>query len=80
MHTVIRYPGSKARLADWIISHFPDHRSYLEPFLGSGAVLFKKPRSLIETVNDLDGEVINLFECIRKDPERLGPSECTRTG
>lgn len=71
MHTVIRYPGSKARLADWIIGHFPEHRSYLEPFLGSGAVLFKKPRSLIETVNDLDGEVINLFECIRKDPERL---------
>ena len=71
MHSVIRYPGSKARLADWIISHFPGHRSYLEPFLGSGAVLFKKPRSLIETVNDLDGEVINLFECIRKDAERL---------
>ena len=71
MHSVIRYPGSKARLADWIIGHFPEHRSYLEPFLGSGAVLFRKPRSPIETVNDLDGEVINLFECIRRDPDRL---------
>lgn len=71
MHSVIRYPGSKARLADWIIGHFPEHRSYLEPFLGSGAVLFQKPRSSIETVNDLDGEVINLFDCIRRDPERL---------
>ena len=71
MHTVIRYPGSKARLADWIIGHFPEHHSYLEPFLGSGAVLFRKPRSSIETVNDLDGEVINLFECIRRDPDRL---------
>ena len=71
MHSVIRYPGSKARLADWIISHFPEHRSYLEPFLGSGAVLFRKTRSPIETVNDLDGDVINLFECIRSDPERL---------
>ena len=59
MRSVIRYPGSKARLADWIIGHFPEHRSYLEPFLGSGAVLFQKPRSSIETVNDLDGEVIN---------------------
>lgn len=71
MHSVIRYPGSKARLADWIISHFPEHRSYLEPFFGSGAVLFRKMRSPIETVNDLDGDVINLFECIRRDPDRL---------
>lgn len=71
MRSVIRYPGSKARLADSIIGHFPEHRSYLEPFLGSGAVLFQKPRSSIETVNDLDGEVINLFDCIRRDPERL---------
>lgn len=38
---------------------------------GSGAVLFSKPRSNIETVNDLDGDVVNLFQCIKKDPERL---------
>ena len=50
---------------------FPEHHSYLEPFFGSGAVLFNKARSHIETVNDLDGNVVNLFEWIRKDPERL---------
>lgn len=43
----------------------------MEPFFGTGAVLFNKPRSHIETVNDLDGNVVNLFECIRSDPERL---------
>ncbi len=43
----------------------------MEPFFGSGAVLFNKPRSNIETVNDLDGNVVNLFEWIRKAPERL---------
>lgn len=53
---------------------FPEHHSYLEPFFGSGAVLFNKPRSNIETVNDLDGNVVNLFECIRSDPERLARS------
>ncbi|MDU3289867.1 DNA adenine methylase [Enterocloster bolteae] len=47
------------------------HHSYLEPFLGSGAVLFNKPRSHIETVNDLDSNIVNLFEWMRKDPERL---------
>jgi len=71
MHALMRYPGSKWSLADWIISRFPEHHSYLEPFFGSGAVLFNKPRSRIETVNDLDGNVVNLFEWIKKDPERL---------
>lgn len=71
MKAVAKYPGSKWSLAGWIIGHFPEHHSYLEPFFGSGAVLFNKPRSNIETVNDLDGNVVNLFEWIRKDPERL---------
>lgn len=58
-------------MAKWIISYFPKHHSYLEPFFGSGAVLFNKPRSNIETINDLDGDVVNLFECIKADPEKL---------
>ena len=71
MRAIIKYPGSKWSIANWIISHFPEHHSYLEPFFGSGAVLFKKPRSNIETVNDLDDNVVNLFEWIQRDPERL---------
>lgn len=71
MNQIIKYPGSKWGLSDWIIDFFPEHHSYLEAFFGSGAILFKKERSNIETVNDLDGEVVNLFECIREDPEKL---------
>ena len=71
MRAVLKYPGSKWGLAKWIIGHFPKHHSYLEPYFGSGAVLFNKPRSNIETVNDLDGNVVNLFEWIKHDPERL---------
>lgn len=71
MKTIVKYPGSKWRLAEQIVSLFPKHHSYLEPFFGSGAVLFSKPRSNIETVNDLDGDVANLFQCIQKDPEKL---------
>lgn len=55
LKAIMKYPGSKWSLADWIINFFPEHHSYLEPFFGSGAVLFNKPRSNIETVNDLDG-------------------------
>lgn len=71
MNAVIRYPGAKWRIAQWVIEHFPEHRTYLEPYFGSGAVLFNKPRSLIETVNDLDGDVVNFFRWIRDDPEKL---------
>lgn len=38
MKPVLKYPGSKWRLADWIVSIMPPHKSYLEPFFGSGAV------------------------------------------
>ncbi len=71
MKEVMKYPGSKWNLAKWIIGFFPEHHSYLEPFFGSGAVLFQKPRSNIETVNDLDDNVVNLFDWIRRDPEKL---------
>lgn len=68
---ILHYPGSKWSLADWIISFMPDHITYLEPFFGSGAVLFSKKRSQLETINDIDGEVINLFKIIRERPEEL---------
>lgn len=29
---VIKYPGSKTNIAPWIISHFPPHRVYVEPY------------------------------------------------
>ena len=80
MNAVLKYPGSKWRLADWVIRFFPPHHTYLEPFFGSGAVLFNKPRSDIETVNDLDGNVVNLFEWIKRDPERLAHERNVRHG
>lgn len=68
---ILHYPGSKWSTADWIINHFPDHETYLEPFFGSGAVLFTKQRSQLETVNDLDVEIVNLFQVIRERPDEL---------
>lgn len=71
MKTVLKYPGSKWNLADTIVSLMPEHHSYLEPFFGSGAVLFSKPPSPIETINDIDDQVFDLFNTIRKYPEEL---------
>lgn len=62
---ILRWPGAKWRIASWIISMFPSHRVYCEPFFGSGAVFFTKQPSGTETINDIDGNVINLFNTIR---------------
>jgi DNA adenine methylase len=74
LQTVLKYPGSKWSTAQWIISNFPagyEKMTYLETFAGSLAVFFNKNRSVIETINDLDGNVVNLFRVIREHPEEL---------
>lgn len=74
MNAVFRYPGSKWSIASWIIGHFPEGYEklvYLEPFVGSGAVFFKKKPGAVETINDLNGDVVNLFRVLREKPEEL---------
>lgn len=71
MNAVLKYPGAKWRISEWIISHFPDHKVYCEPFFGSGAVFFNKPQTYIETINDVDGNIVNLFKVCRDTPEEL---------
>jgi DNA adenine methylase len=61
-------------IASWIVSHFPENyqdMTYLEPFFGSGSIFFKKDPSVVETINDRNGEVINLFRQIRNNPGKL---------
>ncbi len=62
---VIRYHGGKFRLAHWVLEHFPPHTCYVEPFGGAAGVLVQKPRSYSEVYNDLDQDIVNLFEVLR---------------
>lgn len=66
-----RYYGGKARLARRIVAMFPPHRAYLEPFLGSGAVICAKPPASQELVNDLDHRLVTFFRVLRDRPEEL---------
>jgi DNA adenine methylase len=67
----LRYYGGKWKLAPWIISHFPEHKNYVEPCGGAASVLLRKPRSKLETYNDLDGNVVNFFQVLRDQPDEL---------
>lgn len=74
MNAIFRYPGAKWSLANWIISYFPEDYEkmvYLEPFVGSGAVFFNKLPGAVETINDLDSDIVNLFYVLREHPEEL---------
>ena len=74
MRAIFRYPGSKWSIADWIISHFPEGYEkmvYLEPFCGSGAVFFNKNPGAVETVNDMESDIVNLFRVLRERPNDL---------
>lgn len=70
---VLRYYGGKYRMAPWVISHFPKHRVYIEPFGGAASVLMQKPRSYAEIYNDIDAEIVNVFRVLQdvKTAERL---------
>jgi DNA adenine methylase len=68
---IVRYHGGKWLLAPWIISYFPAHRIYVEPFGGGASVLLRKPRARAEVYNDLDGEIVNLFRIARDHGEDL---------
>lgn len=69
---VLRYPGSKWNMAQWIISHFPPFDSYVEPYFGSGSVflsLASMPRHAV--LNDKSKSIVNLFEVMRTRSHEL---------
>lgn len=64
--TPISYYGGKQKLATTIISKFPTHNLYCEPFLGGAAVFFGKPQSNVEVINDTNKELMNFYRVCKE--------------
>jgi DNA adenine methylase len=67
----IPYFGSKVNLSPQIASYLPPHTHYVEAFAGGLSLLFAKRPSSVETVNDLDGNVVNFWRVLRDRPQEL---------
>lgn len=68
---VLSYQGSKFRIANWIISFFPDHKVYCECFGGTASVLMRKPRALTEIYNDNNSKIYDVFKLLRNKEKAL---------
>jgi len=67
----LRRIGNKKKLAAKIISYFPKHTLYIEPFFGGGGLFFSKPLAKYNYVNDIDADVINLFRVVTENQQEF---------
>ena len=65
------YFGAKQRLARRIIDMLPPHNAWAEVFCGSAVVTLNKSRAPIEVINDLDGDIVNVFRVLRDESAEL---------
>jgi DNA adenine methylase len=76
----LKWAGGKSWLIEHIEPLLPPHLlsdsfTYVEPFVGSGAMLFwfldRFPKMEKAIINDLNGDLINVYRTISSQPEEL---------
>jgi len=65
--TPTSYYGGKQNLVTTILPLIPEHVTYVEPFVGGGAIFWSKPKSEVEIINDYNRELINFYECVQNE-------------
>ncbi len=73
INSFMAWVGGKKALRDEILARFPrNYKRYIEVFGGAGWVLFHKPPGNdFEVFNDFNGNLVNLYRCVREQPEAL---------
>lgn len=68
---IVPWIGGKRRLAKHILPQFPEHTCYVEPFCGAAALFFLKPISKAEVLNDVNGDLVNLYRVVQHHLEEF---------
>ncbi|EIZ2110596.1 DNA adenine methylase [Salmonella enterica] len=68
---VVPWIGGKRRLAKHILPLFPEHTCYVEPFCGAAALFFLKKPSKVEVINDINGDLMNLYRVVKHHPDEF---------
>ena len=68
---IIPWVSGKRRLAKRILPMFPVHKCYVEPFAGGAAIFFMKEPVRVEIINDINGELVNLYRVVQNHLEEL---------
>jgi DNA adenine methylase len=71
MKPVVPWMGGKRRLAKHLLPLFPAHQTYVEPFAGGAALFFMKQPAKVEIINDVNGELVNLYRVIKNHLEEF---------
>lgn len=68
---IIPWLGGKRRLAHIIIPRFPAHKCYVEVFAGGAALYFMRPPAEVEVINDINGDLVNLYRVVQRHLEEF---------
>lgn len=68
---IIPWIGGKRRLADKLIPNFPPHSCYVEVFAGGAALYFMRQPAEVEVINDINGELVNLYRVVKNHMEEF---------
>ena len=71
INTPFGYFGSKNKIAMQLCEELPPHNCWVEAFCGSAALTLRKQPAPIEIINDIDNEIVNLFQQLRENHEEL---------
>ncbi|EIC4353471.1 DNA adenine methylase [Salmonella enterica] len=68
---IVPWTGGKRRLAKHILPLFPEHTCYVEPFCGAAALFFLKKPGKVEVINDINGDLMNLYRVVKHHPDEF---------
>lgn len=68
---IVPWIGGKRRLVDTLMARLPVHTCYVELFAGGAALFFLRHPAEVEVLNDVNGDVINLYRVVQHHLEEF---------